>query len=149
MRQHSPAEDIQARVNETVELSIDSKIELVELVERVSRSVAAKMGFNEDDTSWIELAVREAVANAIIHGNRYLADKRVYVQFFIEPAAITIYVSDCGEGFDPTRLLDPLALENLHNLSGRGVLLMRTFMDEVEYNSHPDGCVVRMTKYRR
>jgi len=144
------SDDAPAPINETVALSIDSKLELVWTVESVAKSVSAKMGFDEDDSGWIELAAREAVVNAIKHGNHYLADKRVDVEFLGGQDTITIYVRDRGEGFDPTRLHDPLDPENLLNPTGRGILWMRTFMDEVEYSAHPEGgCVVRMRKYKR
>src|SRR5258705_11668605 len=106
-------EEITQRVNENAALSIDSKLELVEMVELVARSVAAKIGFDEDDSTWIELAIREAVVNGIIHGNQYSADKRIDVQFLIEPEALAIYVRARGQGIDPTSLLDSLAAENL------------------------------------
>lgn len=146
----TPPEEITQPINETVALSIDSKLELVEMVELVARSVTAKMGFHEDDSTWIELAIREAVVNGILHGNHYSQDKRIDVQFLIEREAMTIYVRDHGQGFDPTYLADPLAAENLLKSSNRGVFLIRTLMDEVQYSSHPEGgCVVRMKKYKR
>jgi len=146
----TPLEDITQPVNETVALSIDSKLELVEMVELVARSVTAKMGFDEDDSTWIELAIREAVVNGIIHGNHYSHDKRIDVQFLIEREAMTIYVRDYGQGFDPTCLADPLAAENLLKPSNRGIFLIRALMDEVQYSAHPEGgCVVRMKKYKR
>ncbi len=139
-----------APTGEIIELSIDSNLELVWTVESVANSASAKMGFDEDDAGWIELAVREAVVNAIKHGNQYLADKQVYVQFLVGPDALSIYVRDRGAGFDPASLLDPLEPENLLNPTGRGILWMRAFMDEVEYSAHPEGgCVVRMKKYQR
>ena len=61
-------------MTETIELSIDSKLEFVDLVASVTKNVTAKMGFNEDDASWIELAVHEAVINAITHGNKSAED---------------------------------------------------------------------------
>jgi serine/threonine-protein kinase RsbW len=144
------SDDAPAPMNETIELSIDSKLELVWTVESVANSAIAKLGFDEDDAGWIELAVREAVVNAIKHGNHYLADKRVDVEFLVGQDAMTIHVRDRGEGFDLTRLPDPLDPERLLNPTGRGILWMRTFMDEVEYSAHPDGgCVVRMRKYKR
>jgi serine/threonine-protein kinase RsbW len=144
------SDDAPASMNETIELSIDSKLELVETVESLAKSVSAKMGFDEDDAGWVEMAAREAVVNAIKHGNHYLADKQVDVEFLIGQDAMTIYVRDHGEGFDPTCLLDPLDPENLLNPTGRGILWMRTFMDEVEYSAHPEGgCVVRMKKHKR
>ena len=141
------SDDESVPIDETIELSIESKLELVGPVESLAKSLSAKMGFDEDDAGWIELAVREAVVNAIKHGNHYLADKRVDVQFLVGQDAMTIHVRDRGEGFDPTSLHDPLDPERLLNPTGRGILWMRTFMDEVEYSTHPEGgCVVRMRK---
>jgi serine/threonine-protein kinase RsbW len=145
----TPPEEITKRANETMALSIDSKLELVEIVERVARSLTAKIGFDEDDSSWIELAIREALVNAIKHGNQYLAHKPVDVEFLVERDAMGIHVRDRGQGFDPTLLPDPLAAENLLKPSSRGIFLIRTLMDEVQYSAHPEGgCVVRMKKYK-
>src|SRR5262245_50457626 len=139
-----------APMNETIELSIDSKLEHVETVESLAKSASAKLGFDEAAAGWIELAVHEAVVNAIKHGNQYLADKQVTVQFLVGQDALIIYVRDRGAGFDAACLLDPLEPENLLKPSGRGILWMRAFMDEVEYSAHPEGgCVVRMKKYQR
>jgi serine/threonine-protein kinase RsbW len=137
-------------INETIELSIDSKLEFVEMVASVTKSVTSKMGFDEDDASWIELAIHEAVINAITHGNKSAADKQVDVRFVIELDSLTVHVRDRGEGFDPTALPNPLDPDNLLNPSGRGIFYMRTFMDEVEYSTHTEGgSVVRLTKYKR
>jgi len=145
----TPPAEITQPLNETVALSIASKLELVEMVELVARSVTAKMGFDEDDSTWIELAIREAVVNGILHGNQYSADKRIDIQFHVEPEAMAVYVRDHGQGFDPTRLPDPLVEENLLKPSNRGIFLIRTLMDEVQYSAHPEGgCVVRMKKYK-
>jgi serine/threonine-protein kinase RsbW len=145
----TPPEEIAKRVDETMALSIDSKLELVEMVERVARSLTAKIGFDEDDSSWIELAIREALVNAIKHGNQFLAHKPVDVEFLVERDAMAIHVRDRGQGFDPTGLPDPLAAENLLMPSSRGIFLIRTLMDEVQYSAHPEGgFVVRMKKYK-
>ena len=137
-------------MTETIELSINSKLEFVDLVASVTKSVTAKMGFSEDDASWIELAVHEAVVNAIMHGNRHAADKQVDVRFVTEEEALTVYVRDHGAGFDPADLPDPTDSDHLLNPSGRGIFYMRTFMDEVEHSIHPEGgSVVRMKKKKR
>lgn len=136
--------------NETIELSIDSKLEFVDMIGSVTKSVTGKMGFDEDDASWIELAVHEAVINAITHGNKNSADKQVDVRFVVEQDSLTVYVRDYGAGFDPAQLPDPLNPENLLNPSGRGIFYMRTFMDEVEHSIHPEGgSLVRMTKHKK
>lgn len=137
-------------MSDTIELSIDSKLEFVDMVASVTKTVTAKIGFDEDDASWIELAVHEAVINAIMHGNKSADDKQVDVRFVTEPDALTVYVRDYGEGFDPDRLPDPTNPDNLLNPTGRGIFYMRTFMDEVEYSIHPEGgSVVRMRKVKR
>lgn len=134
-------------MTETVELSIESKLEFVELVSSVVKNVTAKMGFEEDDTNWIELAVHEAVINAITHGNKHSEDKQVDVKFVVEKDALTVTVRDRGEGFDVNQLPDPTDADNLLKPSGRGIFYMRTFMDEVEHSAHPEGgSVVRLTK---
>jgi serine/threonine-protein kinase RsbW len=137
-------------MTETIELSINSKLEFVDLVASVTKSVTAKMGFSEDDASWIELAVHEAVINAIMHGNKNIADKQVDVRFVTEEEALTVFVRDHGKGFDPGQLPDPTDADHLLNPSGRGIFYMRTFMDEVEHSIHPEGgSVVRMKKNKR
>jgi serine/threonine-protein kinase RsbW len=137
-------------MTETIELSIDSKLEFVDMISSVTKNVTAKLGFSEDDASWIELAIHEAVINAITHGNKNADDKQVDVKFVIEQEAMVVYVRDRGEGFDPAQLPDPLDPENLLNPTGRGIFYMRTFMDEVEYSTHPEGgSVVRLTKHKR
>jgi serine/threonine-protein kinase RsbW len=136
-----------APMTETIELSIDSKLEFLDLVGSVTKSVLAKMGYDEEDAGWIELAVHEAVINAIKHGNKHAPDKQVDVKFDIELEKLVISIKDDGEGFDPSALPDPLDPSNLLNPSGRGIFYMRTFMDDVEYSTHPEGgTLVRMTK---
>lgn len=137
-------------MTETLELSIESKIEFVDMVSSVVKNVSSKMGFEEDDINWIELAIHEAVINAITHGNKHAADKQVDVKFVLEQDTLTIYVRDRGEGFDPNQLPDPTDADNLLKPSGRGIFYMRTFMDEVEHSTHPEGgSVVRLTKRKR
>lgn len=137
-------------MTETIELSIDSKLEFVDMVGSVTKSVTARMEFEEDDANWIELAIHEAVINAMVHGNRNADDKQVDVKFIIEQELLTVSVRDRGEGFDPSSLPDPLDPANLLNPTGRGIFYMRTFMDEVEYSIHPEGgSVVRMIKRRK
>jgi serine/threonine-protein kinase RsbW len=137
-------------MTETIELSIDSNLEFVDLVASETKSVTAKMGFDEDDASWIELAVHEAVINAITHGNKNAGDKKVEVRFVTEQDALVVYVRDYGEGFDPSKLPDPTNSDNLLNPSGRGIFYMRTFMDEVEHSIHSEGgSVVRMKKWKQ
>jgi len=132
---------------ETVELSINSKFELVDKVSSLTRTITSKAAFDDDTSEWIDLAVREAVINAIKHGNKNFEAKQVDVKFVFGDGHVTVFVRDRGQGFDPTQIKDCLDPENLLNPAGRGIFFMRTFMDEVEYSTHPEGgVVVRMSK---
>jgi serine/threonine-protein kinase RsbW len=134
----------------TIEVSINSKFELVEEISSLTKSITEKIEFDEDTAGWIDLAVREAVINAIRHGNKGVENKKVDVKFVIEPDGLTIYVRDRGEGFDASKLPDPLDPNNLLNPNGRGIFFMRTFMDEVEHSLHPEGgSLVRLYKRRK
>jgi len=133
----------------TIELTIESRYEFVEVVGAAAKSVTEMVDFDDDTSNWIELAVRESVINAIKHGNLLDIEKAVEIKFAFDQAALTVYVRDRGAGFDPTDLPDPLDPENLLNPNGRGIFYMRTFMDEVDYSTHPQGgTVVRMIKRR-
>ncbi|MCS7166218.1 MAG: ATP-binding protein [Gemmatales bacterium] len=90
-------------------------------------------GFSERDMFAIRLALEEAVANAMKHGNRLLPHKFVDVALGLQDDCVWIRVCDEGDGFDPDQVPDPTAEENLERPCGRGILLMRHFMDHVEY----------------
>src|SRR4029434_5392061 len=84
-------------------------------------------------------AVREAVANAIKHGNKLDVKKKVSATFELQGNELEIRISDEGQGFDPSAVSDPLNPQNLLKPSGRGIFYMRTFMDRVQYEFHPGG----------
>ena len=93
------------------------------------------------------MAVREAVTNAMVHGNQEDEAKSVEVIFNCHENELEVEVRDQGEGFEPGDVPDPTNPENLLKTSGRGIFLMRTFMDEIEWRSRPEGgTIVRMTK---
>ncbi|MBI3952053.1 MAG: ATP-binding protein [Acidobacteria bacterium] len=134
----------------TVGLTIASNFKFVELAEVVSNNLAKLVGFDDDTTMWISMAVREAVINAIKHGNKQDESKHVDIRFSINADTIAVQVADQGEGFDPTNIPDPLDPENLLKPSGRGIFYIRTFMDKVEFSSHPGGgTVVNMVRRKR
>jgi len=131
----------------TVGLTIASDFGFVELAEIVANNLAQMVGFDEDTMMWIGMAVREAVINAIRHGNKHDQNKRVEIRFTINADSLGVRVADEGEGFDPSTVPNPLDPENLLKPSGRGIFYMRTFMDEVEFSSRPDGgTIVRMVR---
>jgi serine/threonine-protein kinase RsbW len=132
-----------------VELTIASQLEFIDLVTTLTDNVTKMVGFDEESSYWINMAVRESVANAVEHGNKYDPQKSVDIRFTIGVDALRVTVRDYGEGFDPGSLPDPLDPNNLLNPAGRGILYMRTFMDNIEYEAHPEGgMVVKMSKRR-
>jgi len=113
-----------------VEMTLESDLNRVEMVEEIARRVSATAGFDEDDQHKIEMAVHESVINAIWHGNKNDPSKQVWLRFQIFDDRLEIQVRDQGIGFDPSSVANPLKEENLLNVSGRGIFLIRTFMDE-------------------
>jgi len=129
-------------------LTIGSRFENIELVQMMVDEALAGRAIAEDVRHWIGLALREAVANAIKHGNRLEAGKRVDVGVRLGDDAIEIRVSDEGNGFDPGGVGDPLAPENRFRVDGRGIFYMRKFMDEVDYSFAPGGgTIVTLRKH--
>ncbi len=113
----------------------------------VVESAVAVAGISEDDQIDLMVAVMEALNNAIDHGNGEDASKQVHLKIDIQPASVTVWVRDEGQGFDPNATSDPLAPENLMRNSGRGLWMMRAFMDEVDLIPSPTGTLVKMIKY--
>src|SRR5215471_18209762 len=135
----------------TVRLDFHSSLEMLDFVQAVSDHIGKMAGLDDDALHWVSVAVRESVINAIKHGNGCDTAKRVHVEFTaLEDAGragIAVCVRDEGHGFDPTQLADPLAPENLLKSTGRGIFLMRSFMDETTFQrSVQGGMEVRMVK---
>lgn len=120
-------------------LSIGSRFENIELVQVVLRDCLERLGMEEDTRHWVDVAVREALANAIKHGNEQNPSKQVHVDLAVEGGDLVIQVEDEGVGFDPEHLGDPLAPENLLRPNGRGIFYMKSFMDQIQYGSGPGG----------
>jgi serine/threonine-protein kinase RsbW len=120
-------------------LAIGSRFENIELVQVVLRDCLERLGMEEDARGWVDLAVREALANAIKHGNEQNPSKQVHVDLEVEGEDLVIRVEDEGAGFDPSQLVDPLAPENILRQNGRGILFMERFMDEIQYGAGPGG----------
>lgn len=131
-------------------LEFSSAFDMVDFVQVISDHVSRQIGLDEDATHWVGVAIRECVINAIKHGNQNDASKHVVVEFrpvHADAPELTISVRDQGQGFDPDTLSDPLAPENLLKSSGRGIFLIRSFMDDVQLIRAPHGGMeVRMTK---
>jgi serine/threonine-protein kinase RsbW len=137
-----------------VHLEIHSGIEGLELVQVVAEHIARRLGLDEETQHWTAMAVRETVVNAITHGNHSDPRKIVYIDFGIDPPEnpydLVVRVRDQGNGFDPCILSDPLTPENVLKASGRGIFLIRQFMDDVSIRpAHEGGTEVRMLKHIR
>jgi serine/threonine-protein kinase RsbW len=125
-----------------VRLDFHSSFDILDLVQVVSDHIGRMAGLDEDAVHWVGVAVRESVINAIKHGNAQDASKHVHVEFMpLEGTApgLAIRVRDEGCGFDPESLPDPLAPENLLKASGRGIFLIKSFMDEMVLQRAPQG----------
>jgi len=102
--------------------------------------------FSKEDKFAVHLALEEAFLNALKHGNKMDYDKKVKIDYLVSPEKVEIFVEDEGEGFDPNSVPDPRCGENLFRTSGRGLFLMRSYMDVVEYNEQ--GNCVHMVRYK-
>ena len=135
----------------TVRIDFHSSLGMLDFVQMISEYVARTVGLDDDSVHWVTVAVRESVVNAIKHGNCFDVQKRVHVEFTsLEDSGargVAILVRDEGCGFDPATIADPLAPENLLKANGRGIFLMRSFMDEMTFErSQKGGMQVRMVK---
>lgn len=137
-------------MTETVQLTLPSRIESVDEAAAGAESFAKAAGLADDMIFAIDLAVRESVANAIKHGNKFDGLKSaVEVTLDQTCVGVEIKVRDYGSGFRPEDIPDPTDRENLLKANGRGILFMRSFMDEVEWsNADGGGLIVTMVKKR-
>lgn len=134
-------------MTETKELTLPSKIESVDEAAVRAEEFARANGYGDDVLSAVDLAVRESVANAVKHGNKFDESKIVEMTFGHSDNGLEISVRDYGSGFHVEDVPDPTNPENLLKVNGRGILFMRSFMDEVDWENPPGGGMkVRMLK---
>ena len=127
--------------------SLESSLESVDKVEQTAEQMARNAGIDEDETFRFSMAVREATVNAVLHGNAYDPEKRITATFENTGKDLIIRISDQGKGLDPATLPDPLAPENLLRGSGRGIFLIRSFMDEVHFRQLHPGTELTLIKH--
>lgn len=122
------------------QLELQSRYDAIELAERMLAEVCRSCEVCEEAVYWSGMALREALANAIKHGNKLSPEKRVFVRIEVNGGdELRIAVEDQGEGFDPQQVANPLDPQNLLRESGRGVFYMRNFMDNVHFSTTDDG----------
>ena len=130
-----------------VELRIQSSLDYTDLIENMINNLTTLAGCNSDHAYFIEMAVREVVTNAIQHGNRFDLNKQVRVQFRFDREKFEVQVKDQGHGFDFDHLPDPCDPANLLKSSGRGIFLVRSFMDDFSFAYVPnEGTEVKFVK---
>jgi len=120
-----------------LDVQLESTLDSVDVAEASILKIAEESGFAEDDLHKLGMAVREAMVNAVVHGNRYNLKKKVHLRVDSSERALRITIVDEGEGFELQDLPDPLAEENLLRQSGRGLLLIQAFVDE--FSMHKAG----------
>ena len=135
--------------HETVALRIPSRLEHLALVDRVTQSLCERMEFDEDTCSQISMSVIEAGTNAIQHGHKRDATKNVDIEFHLNGDRFEVQVQDYGGGFDVSKVAhDVTSPEHLFDARGRGIFIMRSCMDSVEFDFANGGTRCRLVKQR-
>lgn len=137
-------------MNKLAEVLLDSTLESVDAAEEIVMQAARSVGFTEDEQHQVGIAVRESMVNAVAHGNRYSTRKKVALEVRGDARGIVIEIKDEGQGFDLEKVPDPREGDNILRQSGRGLLMIKAFMDELEIKRRePSGMHVRMVKFLR
>jgi len=138
-----------AMTEQRVSYTLDSSLETIDNAEEKATRIATELGFADDEIMQISMAVREGAVNAVLHGNAYAPDKKVILAFERTGGDLIITIRDQGPGMDLSRIPNPLAPENLLKTSGRGIFLMRSFMDVVEIRPTQTGTELKLIKHVR
>ncbi len=123
------------QTSEMYTLQLPSKQESITLLENLIEEIADKHNISEDTFANMMTTLSEATINAIVHGNKLDPNKKVIINAEIENRRIVWTVTDEGEGFDYNNLADPTAPENVENLTGRGVFIMKHLADQCIFNT--------------
>jgi serine/threonine-protein kinase RsbW len=127
--------------------SLSSTMESVDEVEAAAEKLATEAGLDEDERFRVAMAVREAAVNAVLHGNEYDPAKQINASFENTGSSIVITIADQGKGLDDAKLPDPREPENLLRGTGRGIFLIRSFMDEVHFRQLKPGTELTLVKH--
>ena len=124
---------------------IESDVRMARDVEEAILSQCQKHAYSDRDLFALKLAIEEAINNAVRHGNRGDATKRIHIKYRVTPRRCDVTIADEGNGFNPAAVPDPTSEQNLEQTSGRGLLLMRAFMNNVVFNE--SGNSITLTKF--
>ena len=127
-------------------MTLNSTMDSVSEAESAAEKLAAEAGLNEDECFHVSMAVREAAVNAVLHGNEYNPAKHIAFSLENTGSALVFTIADEGKGVNPDTLPDPLAPENLLRGTGRGIFLIRSFMDEVHFRELHPGTELTLVK---
>ncbi|MBA3632682.1 MAG: ATP-binding protein [Acidobacteria bacterium] len=134
---------------EKKEINLPSRLKSIDKAVVEATDFASRAGFSEEALYAINMAMRESVANAVKHGNQLDETKQVEITLKNSSEGLEITIRDFGEGFAVEEIPDPTNPENLMKADGRGILFMKTFMDEVKWSNHArGGMIVKMLKRR-
>ena len=128
-------------------LEIQSRISELQEVAALTESIGEEAGFSSDEIDDITISVTEAVNNAIKHGNKENESLKVDISYIVDEDKISVEVKDQGGGFEIEGVKDPRKGENLLRDDGRGILIMKTLMDEVNVTSGEEGTVIQLIKF--
>lgn len=134
-------------MEQSVSYTFDSTLETVDHAEETATRIATELGFGDEEVMQISMAVREGAVNAVLHGNAYAPDKKVTLAFERTGENLVITIRDQGHGINLNEIPNPLAPENLLKTSGRGIFLMRSFMDVVEIRPSQAGTEIKLIKH--
>ena len=139
----------EATVPEIITLKLPSRLELLAVLDRVTLTICERMEFDEDTSSQMSMSVIEAGTNAIQHGHKRDASKFIEVVFKLYPDRLEVDVRDQGAGFDLGKLVpDVTTPEHLLDMRGRGIFIMRSCCDEVDFEFGRNGTVCHLVKHR-
>lgn len=138
-----------ALIPEVISLRLPSRLELLSILDRVALAICERMDFDEDTTSQVSMSVVEAGTNAIQHGNGRDAGKSFDAKFMLYPDRLEVVVHDGGKGFDLTKVTpDVTSPDHLFDMRGRGIFIMRSCCDQVEFTFGAEGTTCHLVKHR-
>jgi serine/threonine-protein kinase RsbW len=131
-----------------IDITLETVLDSVDLSEEIALRIASEAGFDDEDCHKIGMSVREGVINAYSYGNRQERGRKIVLILELGEKKLIVHILDEGKNFSLADVPDPLAEENLLRTSGRGIFLMRSFMDEFDIHPGPDGRTeLVMSKY--
>jgi serine/threonine-protein kinase RsbW len=138
---------MKAKHSNRFELVIPSELDRIQEVEDFTDKILAKLNLSNEERDSLAIAVTETANNAIIHGNKKDPTKFVTIGYLIEDKKLFIQIKDQGQGFNPDEIDDPRSPENLLKERGRGIFIVKTLMNEVNFEYDGDGMLITLVKY--